>query len=244
MYERWLQGVAPANAVPVWARAGKWDESQRARDFPTNDEWKLLCQTLPATVLFGWTMPRQDSMSAQLQHICICCMPVRTYNLCVHVTCIHAYYDNMCTPMLLNPYLMNNICTYVTMLFLFCLSNCCVPHTHICTYYRTWKSTDKHCGEMGVFPPLSESSLLVARMMVVRGFLPHHTVPGDCAVCINIAWWVYDIGFNIQWYSMPPFQFSEYFFSFSVHFATVHVCVPYVWQPQISVSNLRNLTYI
>ena len=33
-----------------------------------------------------------------------------------------------------------------------------------------------------MFPPLP---LLVARMMDKR-FLTHHTVPGGCAVCINI----------------------------------------------------------
>ena len=37
MYELWLQGIAPAIAVPIWARVGKLDESQRACDFPTNN---------------------------------------------------------------------------------------------------------------------------------------------------------------------------------------------------------------
>ena len=99
--------------------------------------------------------------------MCVCALTI----LCVHVVCIlcmyiHAYYDNKVHTNL-NPYL--------------CLSNCCV-HIHTCT----------KCGGMGVFPPLP---LLVARMMDKR-FLTHHTVPGGCAVCINIqvtAWWVYDI---------------------------------------------------
>ena len=38
MYERWLLGIAPAIAVPSGRARANGDESQRARDFPTNDE--------------------------------------------------------------------------------------------------------------------------------------------------------------------------------------------------------------